>query len=32
VRMGKRIAVAHMQLENDTGELIATGSAAYVVG
>lgn len=32
VRMGKRIAVAHMQLENDTGELIATGSAAYIVG
>ncbi len=32
VRMGNRIAVAHMQLENDTGELIATGSAAYVVG
>jgi len=32
VRMGKRIAVAHMQLENDAGELIATGSAAYVVG
>jgi uncharacterized protein (TIGR00369 family) len=32
VRMGKRIAVAHMQLENDSGELIATGSAAYVVG
>jgi len=32
VRMGKRIAVAHMQLENDGGELIATGSAAYVVG
>jgi len=32
VRMGKRIAVAHMELENDEGELIATGSAAYVVG
>ena len=32
VRMSKRIAVAHMQLENDTGELIATGSAAYIVG
>jgi len=32
VRMGKRIAVAHMRLENDAGELIATGSAAYVVG
>jgi hypothetical protein len=24
--------VAHMQLVNDAGELIATGSAAYVVG
>jgi len=32
VRMGKRIAVAHMQLENDSGELIATGSAAYILG
>lgn len=32
VRMGKRIAVAHMELENDAGEQIATGSAAYVVG
>ena len=32
VRMGSRIAVVHMNLENDTAELIATGSAAYVVG
>lgn len=31
VRLGNRIAVAHMELENDKGELIATGSAAYVV-
>jgi len=32
VRLGKRIAVTHMELTNDTGELIATGGAAYVVG
>ena len=32
VRKGSRIAVTHMELVNDTGELIATGSAAYVVG
>ncbi len=32
VRMGKRIAVTHMELVNDEGELIATGGAAYVVG
>lgn len=32
VRMGKRIAVTHMEMTNDEGELIATGSAAYVVG
>jgi uncharacterized protein (TIGR00369 family) len=32
VRKGKRIAVTHMELHNDAGELIATGSAAYVVG
>jgi len=32
VRMGNRIAVAHMELHNDAGELIATGGAAYVVG
>jgi len=32
VRLGNRIAVTHMELESDTGELIATGAAAYVVG
>jgi len=32
VRKGKRIAVTHMELHNDVGELIATGGAAYVVG
>jgi uncharacterized protein (TIGR00369 family) len=32
VRKGKRIAVTHMELHNDQGELIATGGAAYVVG
>jgi uncharacterized protein (TIGR00369 family) len=32
VRKGKRIAVTHMELHNDLGELIATGGAAYVVG
>jgi uncharacterized protein (TIGR00369 family) len=32
VRKGSRIAVTHMELHNDTGELIASGSAAYVVG
>jgi len=32
VRLGNRIAVTHMELVNDAGELIATGSAAYVVG
>lgn len=32
VRMGKRIAVTHMELVNDAAALIATGSAAYVVG
>ena len=32
VRKGSRIAVTHMELHNDTGELIATGAAAYVVG
>ncbi len=26
------IAFAHMELANDAGDLIATGSAAYVVG
>ena len=32
VRKGKRIAVVHMELHNDEGELIATGGGAYVVG
>ena len=32
VRLGNRIAVAHMELTNDEGELISTGAAAYVVG
>ena len=32
VRKGSRIAVTHMELANDAGELIATGGAAYVVG
>lgn len=32
VRLGNRIAVTHMELTNDDGELISTGAAAYVVG
>jgi uncharacterized protein (TIGR00369 family) len=32
VRLGGRVAVVHMDLVNDTGEQIATGSAAYIVG
>jgi uncharacterized protein (TIGR00369 family) len=32
VRKGNRIAVTHMELHNDQGELIATGGAAYVIG
>ena len=32
VRLGNRIAVTHMELHNEEGELIATGGAAYVVG
>lgn len=32
VRKGSRIAVTHMELHNDEGELIATGGAAYVIG
>jgi len=32
VRLGGRVAVAHMELVNDTSEQIATGSAAYIVG
>jgi len=31
VRLGNRVAVAHMELANDAGELIATGGAAYIV-
>ena len=32
VRLGNRVAVAHTELVNDTGELIATGGAAHMVG
>ena len=32
VRKGSRIAVIHMELHNDEGELIATGGGAYVIG
>jgi uncharacterized protein (TIGR00369 family) len=32
VRLGGRVAVAHMELVNDTDEQIATGSGAYIVG
>jgi uncharacterized protein (TIGR00369 family) len=32
VRLGGRVAVAHMELVNDTRDQIATGSAAYIVG
>ena len=32
VRLGGRVAVVHMDLVNDAGELISTGSAAYIVG
>jgi uncharacterized protein (TIGR00369 family) len=32
VRLGSRVAVAHMEMTNDSGELIATGGAAYMVG
>jgi uncharacterized protein (TIGR00369 family) len=32
VRLGGRVAVAHMELVNDTEDQIATGSAAYIVG
>jgi uncharacterized protein (TIGR00369 family) len=32
VRLGGRVAVVHMDLVNDSGEQIATGSAAYIVG
>ncbi len=30
-RLGTRVAVTHMSLENDEGEEIATGSAAYMI-
>ncbi len=32
VRLGGRVAVAHMELVNDAGEQISTGSGAYIVG
>jgi uncharacterized protein (TIGR00369 family) len=32
VRLGGRVAVAHMELVDDTDEQIATGSGAYIVG
>ena len=32
VLLGGRVAVAHMELVNDTGDQIATGSATYIVG
>jgi acyl-coenzyme A thioesterase PaaI-like protein len=32
VRLGSRVAVAHMEMVNDSGELIATGGAAYMLG
>jgi uncharacterized protein (TIGR00369 family) len=31
VRLGSRIAAAQMELDNDAGERIATGAAAYLV-
>jgi acyl-coenzyme A thioesterase PaaI-like protein len=31
VRLGNRVAVGHMDLVNDTGELIATGGATYML-
>ena len=31
IRLGGRIASVQMTLENETGEVIATGAAAYVV-
>ena len=31
VRLGNRVAVAHMELVNDSAELIATGGAAYML-
>jgi uncharacterized protein (TIGR00369 family) len=32
VRLGNRVAVTHMDMVNDTGDLIATGGAAYMLG
>jgi uncharacterized protein (TIGR00369 family) len=32
VRLGSRVAVTHMDLVNDSGEQVATGSAAYMIG
>jgi len=32
LRLGSRVASVRMELENDAGELIAAGSAAYMVG
>jgi uncharacterized protein (TIGR00369 family) len=32
VRLGGRVAVVHSDLVNDSGEQIATGAAAYMVG
>ncbi len=32
VRLGGRVAVVHTELVSDTGEQIATGSAAYIIG
>ena len=31
VRLGNRVAVAHTEMMNDAGELIATGGAAYMI-
>ena len=31
-RLGSRVAVTHMTLDNDEGEQIASGSAAYMIG
>jgi uncharacterized protein (TIGR00369 family) len=31
VRLGNRVAVAHTEMVNDAGELIATGGAAYMI-
>ena len=31
VRLGNRVALAHTEMVNDAGELIATGGAAYMI-